>query len=208
MRHAFKFPKHIRNAVKWHIQRALLVMDVSRYQQEHSYTCALAGRLDGTAYEGPDGFVIFKSTVVTDRGRGSAEKKVGADLVITADISDNNKRIKKAILIQSKRGNIDELQPREKRNLFEQIDRMKHFTNSPKIMETPDTHGPAFPRVISGNVVRDGKVAKKYSLDNYFTQRVLTTLDGDTRPEFVESVQDSNMSKLLLLAKLKGENTV
>jgi hypothetical protein len=109
MRHAFRFPEHIRKAVKIHIEEAISGTDMKSYLQEPAYTTALAKSMEGTVYEQKDGYVKIESTIVTDRGPDSAEKRFGADLAITAKISDGNNRIRKAILVQSKLGGIDEL---------------------------------------------------------------------------------------------------
>ena len=48
----------------------------------------------------------------------------------------------------------------------------------------------------------EGKRYKSYELNDYFVRRILTTFDGDTRPDFVDAVQDSRLVKLELIAKL------
>jgi hypothetical protein len=41
------------------------------------------------------------------------------------------------------------------------------------------------------------------SLPDYFVRRVLTTLDGDTRPEFVNGVHEISLRQLRVIAELR-----
>lgn len=205
MRHAFRFPRHIRRAVRNHVERAIQDLDPQRYRQEPAYTAALAGRLEGTAYEDDDGFVVFRSTVIADRGRGAAEFWSGTDLVITSVISDGVKTIQKAILIQSKLGRIEDLKQAEQDRLYGQIKDMQRLTRAPKIMEIVNDGGIRTPRIVSGNRFLNDQPYRSYDLSSYMTSRVLTTFDGDTRPDFVQSVQDSTLTQVQLLAGLSRE---
>src|SRR3989304_3712378 len=96
-RHVFSFPKKIRKAVRQYVSNAVALVDPLRYSQEPAYTAALAKELEGIAYSGPLGEVKFISTIVNDRGPGAAEKWSGADLAITAEISDEATQVRKAI---------------------------------------------------------------------------------------------------------------
>src|SRR5947207_6204427 len=53
----------------------LAAVDLVRYRQEANYTAALLNQLEGTAYQGEHGSVVFQSTVFDDRGRRSAENR-------------------------------------------------------------------------------------------------------------------------------------
>jgi len=200
-RHTFSFPKRVRDAVRGHVDQAVRSIDPRRFKQEPSYTAALAARLQGTAYRGPDGSVVFKSTIVDSLGRNAAESWSGTDLVITAEISDGRRTIRKAILIQAKRGHLDDLSPQNRRRLFGQIDKMRTLTKSPKVMDIPQRGGIANPGIYSGRVLRNGGTPQRYDLGDYFVQRVLTTMDGDTRPGFVDGVQDSGLTILRVVAR-------
>lgn len=202
MRHSFRFPAHIREAVKRHIGSAVDAVNPSRFKQEHAYTTALASQLEGTAYQGNEGSVVFESTVVDDRGRSSAESWSGADLAITATISDGRESIRKAILVQAKLGSLDQLANDEYERLLGQIQDMKRLTRAPKVMEIPDSNGTRVPQMVSGNRILAGARYRSFRLADYVVARVLTTLDGDTRPQFVNGVQDSALTQFRIRAEL------
>jgi hypothetical protein len=188
--------------VRKYVEHAVAGLSPERYRQEPPYTAALAGRMDGTAYKGNDGFVVFKSTVVDDRGRGAAESWSGVDWVITAKISDGDKTIEKAILIQAKLGRVDDLDDTELSRLRDQIEDMRRLTRSPKVMEIVESNGMRIPRIVSGVRILDGQQYHSYDLGSYITSRVLPTFDGDTRPSFVSGVQDSTLTQVRVLASI------
>ena len=80
---------------------------------------------------------------------------------------------------------------------------MRRLTNAPKLMDIPDDGTSPEPGVYSGNVYRAGGTPRRYGLGDYIVNRVLTTLDGDTRPPFVDKVQDSGLVQLKVLAEQK-----
>jgi len=131
----------------------------------------------------------------------AAEQWSGADMAITATISNPNMEVKKAILVQAKLGAVERMEPRLRENLLEQIRRMKRLTRSPQIMEIPDVGGRRIPRILSANKVLAGDLPSGYDLSDYFVRRVLTTLDGDTRPDFVGGVSNSRLTSLRIFAK-------
>jgi len=57
------------------------------------------------------------------------------------------------------------------------------------------------PSVVSGNAIVAGNEYKNTPLGDYFVRRVLTTLDGDTRDDFVDLVKDSSLPQLRVIAK-------
>jgi len=201
MRHSFKFPFKIRNALKNHIRNAIDSVEPSRFRQEPDYVAALAVKMQGVIYDGNDGFVEIRSTIADSYGKGSAERWTGIDLAITAYVSDKEKTVSKAIVFQAKIGGISHLKSDEKLRLHKQIMKMKRLTRSPKVMEIVRHGNKREPYILSGNKIAHGKKPMRYSLENYFVQRILTTLDGDTRPDFVSNVQDSRMTKLKIIAK-------
>jgi len=203
-KHAFKFPSHIRMAVKSYVYNAYSKIDASRYEQESPYTTALATRLEGVVYDKSDGFIEFHSTIVNDRGKNSAESKYGADLAITAFIQDSKLEISKAILIQVKRDKLDNQRDNAiTRELCEQVTKMKQLTSSPKIMELQqESKSLRIPYMISGNKFLNGETFKRQRLDTYFTARVLTTFDGSTDPDFLATVKHSNLPTIYVNAKL------
>jgi hypothetical protein len=208
MRHAFRFPEHIRGALKNHIEKAVSEIEMARFHQEAPYTNALAAKLQGVVYDQSDGYVKIESTIVDDRARGAAEKWCGADLIITATISDRKQEIKKAIMVQSKLGSVDELSPSQKTDLRDQLQKMKQFTNSVKAMEIPVENGQRRPKMVSGQNIIAGQHYRSYELSDYFASRILTTFDGDTRQEFVDAVQESTLTQLKLIARIGLKQSV
>jgi hypothetical protein len=195
----------VRNAVRRYVENAVASIDPRRFNQEGAYIAALARQLEGIAYKGSDGTIEFQSTVVDDRGPNAAEKWSGADLAITAEISDRSVRVRKAILLQAKSGDLANLRGKEAERLREQIGRMRRLTRSPKIMDLP-RYGTgdstrAAPGIYSGRAYEARGRPRRYRLGDYIIQRVLTTLDGDTRPHFVDGVEESRLSKLKVIAR-------
>lgn len=93
-RHAFSFPEHVRHAVKRHVEKALAMTDITRFRQEDPFAIGLASQLQGVAYDDDDARVEFRATVVDEKGRGAAQGWSGADLVITAEISDPRQAVR------------------------------------------------------------------------------------------------------------------
>jgi hypothetical protein len=189
--------------VRTHIRSALEPLDVGRFRQEPAYVNALLGRLIGVAYEGDDALVKLDCTSVTAIGRGAAEGWSGADFAVTATIREGSREIKKAILAQAKLGSIDELTATEADRLQAQLKKMRLVTRSPKVLVVPLRNGRREPRVLSGRQLLRGVVGKGHSLADYFVARVLTTLDGDTRPSFVASVSDGRLPDLHVTAEMR-----
>jgi hypothetical protein len=202
-KHAFKFPAEVVAAVKQHISRAIEAVDPARYGQEANYTAALASQLEGVAYEGEHGAVEFRSTVFDDRAAGSAESRYGADFAITATISDGHTTIRKAILVQAKLGRLDEMNTADAEFLRSQLEKMKQLVDAPKAMEIPEHGGRRYPAMVSGNNILDGKPYTPMELPEYFTSRVITTLDGSTERKVVDRVQNSSLPRVDVTAKLR-----
>jgi hypothetical protein len=203
-RHAFKFPSEVVEAVRAHVQRAIDGLDPRRYAQEPNYTAALLGRLEGAAYKGHYGEVVFQNTVFNDRGARSAESRYGADHAITATISDGRTTISKAILVQAKLGSIADLSPAQKKGLREQLVKMKGLVPAPKIMEIPEVNGQRYPNIISGNRILQNEGYTPMYLPDYFVARVTTTLDGCTNPSVVAQVKDSGLPQLQVRARIEA----
>jgi hypothetical protein len=195
-RHAFKFPPDVNEAVRTYVQSAVDALSPRAFQQEANYTAALMGRLVGVAYDGALGHVELETTVVNDRGRGSAEHEFGADCAITATISDGQKKIRKVILIQAKLGAIDDLTPSGLENLRAQISRMKKVVPAPKVMEIPTVGERRYPSIVSGNRVLAEETYRPVQLADYFVSRVLTTFDGCTSQRALDRVRDSSLLQL------------
>jgi hypothetical protein len=203
-RHTFRIGVEMRNAVQRYVAAAIARVDPRRYNQEATYVTALAHAMEGVAYDGPDGRVSFTSTVFDDRGPKSAESRLGADIAITAEIEQAANRVRKAILVQAKLGTIADLPNHERQRLRGQVQRMREHTRSPKVMEIPGSDGLRDPKVMSGIRLLQDQVRRSVPLPSYITSRVLTTLDGDTRPAFVNLVQDSRAQRIHVVALLTG----
>ena len=201
MRHAFSFPPDIREAVREFVLRVVAELSPERFNQEPAYVAALLARLDGFRYEKPDGSVVFKTTNVDSIGRGAAERWSGADLAITAEIRRGDVGVIKAILAQAKLETLDELSPGERGRLVGQIRDMRRLTRSPKVIFIRELDGRREPMVASGTRIAANARIQPMSLADYFVRRILTTLDGDTRPEFVNGVQESSLRRLHVFAE-------
>jgi hypothetical protein len=195
-RHNFSFPPEVRDSVRDYIDQRVLSIDAKRFNQEPAYVVALIHSLEGIVYEDSDGYIKFTATNIDDRGKGAAEGWFGADFVLTATISNGEREIKKAICVQAKLGTVDEMNESERDDLNWQIEKMKQFTRSPKVMEIEEVEGVRHPYIASGSRILDGEEFESTYLSDYVVRRVLTTLDGDTRPKFVEAVQDSSVPSL------------
>lgn len=199
-RHTFRFPEEVRNAVKQYVDSKVRGVDPRRFNQEPQYCVALVHSLIGTVYEGTAGFVQFETTSFDDRGPNSAEHLFGADFAVTATISNKRDRLRKAILVQAKLGTIEEMAPSDLADLKEQIQKMRKVTRSPKVLEIVEVGGARQPRVISGNHILNDREYASVALGDYIVRRVLTTLDGETRPRVVDAVQDSSLMQLRVKA--------
>ena len=202
-KHAFRFPPEVVSAVKQHVRRAIEAVDPARYRQEANYIAALVSQLEGVAYEGQHGFVGLRSTVVDDRGAGSAESRYGADFAITATVSDGARTIRKVILVQAKLGYLHNMRAADVADLQSQIEKMKQLVDAPKVMEIPEDSGRRYPSMVSGNNVLYHQPYISMQLPEYLTARVATTLDGATDPNVVDAVQDSSLTRVDLIAKLQ-----
>jgi len=198
-KHIFSFNHTVVAAVRQHISKAVDSVEPKRYGQEPAYIAALVHSLEGIVYEGPSGKIYFKSVVYSDRARNSAESIFGADVSITAEISDGHSFVRKAILVQSKMGEISKLSLKDKDFLRSQVTKMKKLTKAPKIMQITDMNGKRLIHVVSGNSFLKGVNYRLINLESYFVGRVLTTLDGCTNDVIVSNIQDSKLTQLRVL---------
>lgn len=203
-RHAFRFPPDVVTAIKQHVRRAIEGVSPARYRQEPTYTSALVNRLEGVVYEGEHSFVEITGTVIDDRGRNSAERKYGADFAITATVSDGNTTVRKAILVQSKLGRVDELNRQERDRLLEQIRKMRRLIPAPKVMQIPEIDGRRMPSIVSGRRLLSDERYVPMELPDYFSARITTTLDGCTDPMIVGVVKDSSLSQIDVTARMRA----
>jgi hypothetical protein len=203
MRHAFSFPHHIREAVRVHVQRAIASVSPARFAQEPAYVGALLAHLKGIVYKGDDGSVVLRTTNVNSIGRGAAESWSGADFAITADIRKGDLSIIKAILAQAKLGGLEDLARHEQGRLVGQIQLMRRFTRSPKVLVVRELDGQYEPLMASGTQIAKHQQSRTMPLSDYFVRRILTTLDGDTRREFVAGIKESSLKQLRVFAQVR-----
>ncbi|WP_303984784.1 hypothetical protein [Niallia circulans] len=85
-------------------------------------------------------------------------------------------------------------------DLKKQIKKMKKLTRSPKVLVLNPVGERRDPYVCSGTKILDGQKYNKQKLADYFTSRILTTFDGDTREDFIDKVQDSGLPLLHVVA--------
>jgi hypothetical protein len=130
-------PPSAMRAVTRHISKVVARLDPERYHQEPAYVAALLGRLDEVVDRGRDLTIEFKSTVVDDRGRQSAESVWGADFGITALIQTPDRSIAKGAIGQAKRGNIGSLVGDERERFRTQVVKMSHSTTATLALEVP-----------------------------------------------------------------------
>ena len=202
-RHTFSFPSSFREEIRSRIAAAVRRTDVTRARQEHAYTSVLLGKLDDIKLETDHGSFFVRATVYDDRGPGAAEAQFGADFAITATISDPRNRVEKAILFQAKIEDLSKISSAEDKRLRAQLRKMKGITRSPKILEMRSAQsGERMPHVVSGIRYLTGAGYTSIPLPDYVVRRVLTTLDGDTRPSFVKDVEDSTLAAFRLEASL------
>jgi hypothetical protein len=92
----------------------------------------------------------------------------------------------------------------EHERLIGQVRDMSRLTRSPKVMEIPIVGGEREPRMLSGTRLLAGKSSRGLALPEYVVARITTTLDGDTRPIFVDGVQESTLAQLRVHAEMRG----
>jgi hypothetical protein len=205
-KHAFSFPKCVRAAVREYVAKSVAAIDSTRYRQEPEYVASLLTRLEGTAYQGPEGHIELTPTIYNSLGPNSAEYRYGADFSLMASVSDRTLSIKKVILVQAKIGPLDKMDRRSRDQLERQILKMKKLVPAPKVMEIVERGGIRVPRIASANRFITRNSYTKVPLEDYVVRRVLTTLDGNTSHEVVRAVQDSRLSELRIRAKLLNDN--
>lgn len=151
------------------------------------------------AYDDFDGHVSIRATSIDSIAPGAAEGWAGADFAITATISDSDQQIEKAILVQAKLGDLEELDARDFNRLLGQVRDMKALTRSPKVMVAPLVDGIREPKILSGTRLIQGTHKQELSLDDYVVAR-----PPYTRKQFVDAVQDSSLQKLRIHAEIRG----
>ena len=196
-RHSFSYSRGFLDSIRHAISEAIEGLDERRFPQEPKFTSALLGRLHGIEIRSDLGeYLRIDTTDVADRGSNSAEKRSGADFVITATCADNEKKIRKAIMFQLKEGSLHGLPPAKRKDLSDQIKKMKHVVNAPKIGGILRRHGKFTLEIGSGNRFLAGDDFQVQDFASYFNQRVITTLDGNTDTYTVDRLQDGDLPSI------------
>ena len=186
----------IEKRVKQYFSDACSRLNRIRYAQESAYVDALIGRLDGVLDFGEgNGSIEFTSTVVADRGPGSAESLYGADFSIVFKSESVEEPISKAILSQAKNDTVDGMPKEEISRLREQCKKMSRFTHDYIVLEAPTMAG-AVPTIRLGTPSNKAWGKKRIGLDDYFLELVLSCKHGDRRPDFIKGVASSKLSGL------------
>ncbi|MFZ4683274.1 MAG: hypothetical protein ACOYMS_12285 [Terrimicrobiaceae bacterium] len=193
-RHAFSYSADFTNQIRNALTEAIEALDEFRFPQEPKFTSALLGKLHGLEIQSNNGeHIKIETTDVADRGKNSAEYRSGADFVITATCSDGSKTVRKAILFQLKEGNLRGMSPSARKELENQINKMKCVVNAPKIGGIIREYGKAKIMIASANRFLEGDDFQLQDFPVYFNQRVITTLDGNTDQSTVNKLQNGNL---------------
>ncbi len=183
-------------AVRAHVKRAHEILDSRRHGQEPDLVAMLLGRLEGVVYDGPHGHVELKSTIVASRGPGTAEAQWGADFALTAEIDTRDASTSKAVLGQAKRQTSLFRRRREQERLLEQCGKMLQATTAAVVLLLTKA-SPLIGEVAKAELgVATGNF---YPLDHYLVN-LLECHHGDSRPDFVRAVSDSQLRRLHIVA--------
>lgn len=111
------------NSLKAHIKNAYESLNPKSFRQEPAYVSALMGRLVGGPWEDEYGnFIKISSTVVDDHGRNTAEKITGADFAIVFHRENSDEDLKKGVIGQAKKGELEQLTSKEINRLSDQCE--------------------------------------------------------------------------------------
>ena len=96
----------------------------------------------------------------------------------------------------------------ERERMVGQIVDMRNLTQSPKVMLIHEIGERREPVMASGTMIARNLDTQELSLPDYFVRRILTTLDGDTRPGFVDGVEESSLQQLRVIARTEATQQV
>jgi hypothetical protein len=203
MAHPIQFPKEFKDGLSQFLDEALQRVKFRRYGNEPNYTPAFIQQLDGLKYEGARWRVTVEGAVMTSVSQYSAEWWSGADCAVVTTISEIGKPdIRKASLLQAKRGLVETLKSSEHHRLVEQIKDMRALTKHPKVLEIFEETG-AVPTVVSATGILNGRRLQHQSFGRWVSTRILPTFDGDTKPHFIDAVLDAELNNLRIYAREK-----
>lgn len=218
-----QIPRGAARALSNYVAKAVGRLDPARYRQEAAYVAALFARLDGVVYHKPNLSIEIKSTVVADRGRGSAESKWGADFGIVAKIVAGRAVTEKGVLGQAKRGSLVDLRAGDAENFRRQVVKMNDATNALIGLEVPNEpfRAPVV-RIVESANLREGIPFRRtfrrldftinpptidappvylgdpLPIGRYIYAELLRCLHGDTDERLIHGLEDSDLSYLLV----------
>jgi len=171
-------------------------LERKRYIQEPAYVDAFFAKLDDVVDLGlNNGFIEFKSTIVADRGKGSAEHKYGADFALVYKSANINSSVTKAIIGQAKHANADNLGAKEKNVLIGQCEKMARITNAFIVFEVP-VNDYQIPTIRIGNCLNKKWKEEIIPFDEYLVDQVIACHHGDIRQDFIRAIGDSKLTQL------------
>lgn len=219
-------PAGASRALSHYVAKAVNRLDPLRYRQEAAYVAALFARLDGVVYSKPSFSIEIRSTVVADRGRGSAESKWGADFGIVARIVADGAVTNKGVLGQAKRGSLLGLSSNEAEQFRQQAIKMTGATDAILGLEVPNERfqGPTVRLLEVPTMYRDLPIRRTFRrlnftimapsaeqprvylseaipLAKYLYAELLRCLHGDTDELLIRGLEDSDLSYLLVEAR-------
>lgn len=220
-----RIPSAAKRAIRSHVDRAVSRLNPARYHQEPAYVGALFAKLDDVVFRGKELEIEILSTIVNDRGPGSAESIWGADFAVVAVLTTPGFVRKKAVLGQAKRGTLSRLTATDERRFVKQVRMMGQATWAIAGLEVPETadSGPLIriveiPRVYGETWAAQSPLSRrKYEirlepkvehgdapillgppldLSTWIADELIYCSHGDEDERFVSSVAESSLQRL------------
>ena len=189
-RRYYKWPEHVKLAVIKYIRDRTNTVTVRRFGQEHDYLSGILANLIGTVIDDGTYYISINTVRTSSSGPNSAESIYGADFSMIIEIHWEDDFVIKGIIGQSKKGYVTDLSKRDKQQLKNQLKKMRQLTSAPKIVELPTDNTETI-YVLSGKqYLRDNPNIERLSLSSYFIRQILTCIEGDTNPEFIQKVSE------------------
>lgn len=224
-------PAGAARALSNYVAKAVSRLDPARYRQEAAYVAALFARLDGVVYSKPNLSIEIRSTVVADRGPGSAESEWGADFGVVARVAAGTEVTEKGVLGQAKRGSLLHLGRNEGELFRQQAIKMTAATDAILGLEVPNERFQAptvrlleiptmyhdlpirrtfrrLPFTVKAPAAEQPPVylSEAIPIAKYLYGELIRCLHGDKNERFIRGLEDSNLSRLELEVRT-GERT-
>jgi hypothetical protein len=203
MTHPIYIPQETRERLTVALNGALRRVRFSNYGNEPNFTPAMVQQLHEFKYDDDNLLVRFEGVTVTSIAPGAAEGWSGVDFSVVTIISQPGLAdVRKATLVQAKRGKVEQLSKAEYGRLLEQIRDMMALMKHPKVLEISELQD-GVPTIISGFGILEGRKLQHQTFGGWVAKRVIPTFDGDTRPDFVRAVLDAQLTSLRIHARKK-----